>query len=77
MQIRSNFHNLCKCIDGNGISMPMVFLLTYSREHNPWIKRRKFIQRDTLYLYKLGLISIIYANLFMGPEITERGYFPK
>ena len=68
MQIRSNFHNLCKYMDGNGISKPMVFLLTYLGEHNPWIKRKKMFQRDTLHLCKLGLISIIYANLFMAPE---------
>ena len=68
----------------NGISLAMVFLLTCLGEHIPWIKRRKFIQRDKLYLCKLGLISIIYAkvikrNIYSIIEFLEgcfRKYIP-
>ena len=60
---RHNFHNLCKFKHTNEIYIDMVFLSKCWWEQIPWIKRRKFIQRDNLYLCKLRLISIIYANL--------------
>jgi len=67
MQIRHNFHNLCKFIHENGIFHENgVFIDIFEAEHIPWIKRRKLIQRDTLFICKLGLISIIYANVLMG-----------
>ena len=67
MQIRPNFHNLCKCIHENWIFHENGVLIDiFEREHIPWNKRRKFIKRDTLFICKLGLISLTYANVLMG-----------